>query len=161
MWQALPFLVVAGPLCLIAAVSDLRTMTIPNWISIALIAAFLPLGLILLPFDEFLWRLAGGAILFVIVFIMNALRLIGGGDAKLAAAFTPYIATNDYMAFLFLMAVAGILTLVAHRVAGRVPAIRKATPDWKSWTAGNHFPYGLTICVSALYYLIQRVIIAV
>ena len=92
---------------------------------------------------------------------MNALRLIGGGDAKLAAAFTPYIATNDYMAFLFLMAVAGILTLVAHRVAGRVPAIRKATPDWKSWTAGNHFPYGLTICVSALYYLIQRVIIAV
>ena len=159
MLQTLPFLLVAGPLCIIAAVNDLKTMKIPNWISIVLFAVFLPLGLLLLPFDEFLWRLLATVILFVIVFVMNAVGLIGGGDAKLAAAFTPYIATHDYGAFLFVMAVAGILTLVAHRIAGRIPAIRNATPEWKSWTAGNHFPYGLTICVTAIYYLIHRVMV--
>lgn len=159
MLQTLPFLIAAAPLLLLAGLSDLRTMTIPNWISIALIAAFVVLGLLFLPFSDYLWRLLAAIIVFVIVFIMNALRLIGGGDAKLAAAFSPYIATHDYGAFLFLMAVAGVLTLIAHRVAGRIPAIRRATPDWKSWTAGRHFPYGVTICVTGLYYLLHRVIL--
>ena len=159
MLQTLPFLLVAGPLCFLAALSDLRTMTIPNWISLALAGAFLVIGLIFLPFNEYLWRLAAGIIVFVIVFIMNAVRLIGGGDAKLAAAFTPYIAPIDWGAFLFLMAVSGIVTLVLHRIAGRIPAIRRATPSWKSWTAGRHFPYGTTIAVAAIYYLIHRAIL--
>jgi len=159
MWQALPFLIVATPLCIMAALSDLRSMTIPNWISIALVVAFVITGPIFLPFTDVVWRLLAGVVVFVIVFIMNAVRLIGGGDAKLAAAFTPFIATNDYGAFLFLMAVAGVLTLLAHRIAGRIGAIRRATPDWKSWSAGRHFPYGVTIAVSAIYYLAYRVIV--
>lgn len=158
MWQTLPFLLVAGPLMLIAAVSDLKSMKIPNWISIALVVAFIILGLIFLPFETYLWRLLGGIVVFIIVFLMNMVGLIGGGDAKLAAAFAPYIATSDYGAFLFLLAVAGVITLVAHRIAGRIPAITRATPDWASWKAKRHFPYGLSICVAALYYLIFGVI---
>lgn len=159
MLETIPFLLVAGPLCFLAALSDLRTMTIPNWISLALAGAFLIIGILFLPFEDYLWRLLAGVVVFVIVFIMNALRLIGGGDAKLAAAFTPYIATNDWGAFLFLMAVSGIITLVLHRIAGRIPAIRAATPNWKSWTAGRHFPYGTTIALAAIYYLVHRVIL--
>lgn len=157
----LPFLLIAGPLCLIAAWTDLRTMTIPNWISISMIAAFVVLGLIFLPLADMGWRLLGAAVVFAIVFAMNALRLIGGGDAKLAAAFTPFIAPADYASFLIVLAIAGVVALVAHRIAARIPAVTSRTPDWVSWQAGKTFPYGVAICVAALYYLIVRAFILV
>lgn len=70
-----------------AAASDLVTMTIPNRLSLALIAAFCAMAVLTgMPLMTFLMHLAAGAVVLVVAFGLFALGWIGGGDAKLAAA---------------------------------------------------------------------------
>jgi len=44
--------------------------------------------------------------------------------------------------------------LVAHRLAGRVPAIRSATADWASWGEKRDFPMGLALGGTLVCYLL-------
>ena len=82
MISAVLFLVAATPICLFAAWSDLKYMIIPNWVALALVAAFCLLGVMFLPFEDVLWRLLAGFLVLVSGFVLNALGLIGGGDVK-------------------------------------------------------------------------------
>ena len=70
-----------------AAANDLLTMLIPNRISLALTAAFALLAAtgILSP-AEIGAHLGAGALVLAITFGLFASGVIGGGDAKLAAA---------------------------------------------------------------------------
>lgn len=154
----LPFLLAALPFSLYAGLSDLKTMTIPNWVSLALLAAFVVVGLIFLPFETFLWRLAGGAIVLAIGFALNMAGVMGGGDAKFGAAIAPYIAHRDIAAFMLIFSVSLIATLVIHRIAMRIGPLRRATPDWASWTAGRYFPMGISIAAALIFYLVARLI---
>ena len=70
-----------------AAFSDLLTMTISNFVSIALILLFFILALSLgMPIREIGLHVAAGALMLALTFIMFTRGWIGGGDAKLAAA---------------------------------------------------------------------------
>ena len=80
-------LLVFPALMAFAAVSDLLTMTIPNRVSLLLIAGFLAMAwLIGMDWQTIGLHFAAGALVLVITFTMFALGWIGGGDAKLAAA---------------------------------------------------------------------------
>lgn len=76
------------PLCMaMAAFSDLLTMTIPNRISLVLLASFLALA----PFtglgiQDILTHLAAGGTVFAACFALFALGIMGGGDAKILTA---------------------------------------------------------------------------
>lgn len=157
MLETLIFALAAVPLSIYAGFSDLKTMRIPNWISIALVCTFIVVGLIFLPFETFLWRLAGGIIVLVIGFILNVAGLMGGGDAKFGAAIAPFIAHRDIAAFMLIFSVSLIATLVVHRIAMRIGPIRRATPDWASWKAGRYFPMGISIAAALIFYLTARV----
>jgi prepilin peptidase CpaA len=146
----LPFVL---PICIWVALSDLREMRIPNVAVLSLAGVFLLVGLIVLPFETYLWRLAALGIVLVIGFVITSLGLVGAGDAKFAAAMAPFVAAGDGLFFLMLFAVVLIGSWLTHRTAGRVPALRRATADWASWDQGKLFPMGVALAGALAIYL--------
>ncbi len=74
-------------LMIFAALADLFTMTIPNRVSLVLIAAYLVLALYLrLPLATVGLHVSCGLAMLALTFTMFQMGWIGGGDAKLAAA---------------------------------------------------------------------------
>ncbi|ODS54238.1 MAG: peptidase [Agrobacterium sp. SCN 61-19] len=114
MSNAIVFLVL--PLCLsLAALTDFLEMTIPNWISLLLIGAFV----LIAPFSglsvtEFGWHLAAALLVFVGCFALFAFNVMGGGDAKLLTAAALWFGFNTSL-FEFLVYtgyLGGLLTIV-------------------------------------------------
>lgn len=157
--EALWFLPFVLPICLWVAWSDLRAMRIPNTAVLALAGVFLVVGLVLVlgmgvwSFETYVWRLAALAIVLVIGFVITSLGLVGAGDAKFAAAMAPFVAPGDGLFFLMLFALVLIGSWIAHRVAGRVPAVRRATAGWASWDQGKLFPMGVALAGALAVYL--------
>jgi prepilin peptidase CpaA len=74
-------------LMIFAALADLFTMTIPNRVSLVLIAVYLLLALYLrLPLATVGLHVSCGLAMLALTFTMFQMGWIGGGDAKLAAA---------------------------------------------------------------------------
>lgn len=151
--EAMWFLPLVLPICIWVAISDLRAMRIPNVAVLALAGVFLALGLIVLPLDAYLWRLAVLGIVLVVGFVITAMGMVGAGDAKFAAAMAPFVAPGDGLFFLMLFSLVLIGSWITHRMAGRVPAVRRATPDWASWEQGKLFPMGVALAGALAIYL--------
>lgn len=151
--EALWLFPLALPICIWVALSDLREMRIPNVAVLALTAVFLVGGLIALPLDAYLWRLAALGIVLLAGFIIASLGLVGAGDAKFAAAMAPFIHPGDYLFFLALFSLVLIGSWITHRSAGRVPAVRRATAHWSSWEQGKLFPMGVALAGALAIYL--------
>lgn len=151
--EALWFLPFVLPICIWVALSDLRAMRIPNVAVLALGAVFLVIGLIVLPFEAYLWRLAALGAVLVIGFIVTSLGLVGAGDSKFAAVMAPFVAPGDGLFFLMLFSAVLIGSWITHRMAGRVPALRRATADWTSWDQGKLFPMGVALAGALAIYL--------
>jgi prepilin peptidase CpaA len=144
-----PVLVVTGGL------RDLVSYIIPNWISLALVAAFLPaafaagvgpgaIGL----------HAAVGAAGLVLGMGMFAAGWIGGGDAKLFAASLLWLGWPAAASFAIYLSLAGgglALTLLILRSA-RMRPIMALAPPWAERLArpGEGTPYGVAIAIGAL-----------
>ncbi|MFS0802310.1 prepilin peptidase, partial [Brevundimonas phoenicis] len=86
---SLLLLAILPVLAVVAALYDLTTMKIPNWISIALVVGFFPTALALGFPLSVVGVSAGMAVAGLFIGAgMFALNWIGGGDAKLLAAAT-------------------------------------------------------------------------
>ncbi|MFT5159724.1 MAG: prepilin peptidase CpaA [Paracoccaceae bacterium] len=151
--QAMWFLPPVLPIALWIAYSDLKFMKITNKSLYVLLAVFVITGLIALPFETFLWRLAQMVVVLAIGFVANALRLIGGGDAKYAAAIALFVAFQDAKIILLIFAAMLVATYVTHRMFSKIGPVRRLTADWASWTSGNKFPMGLALSGTFLAYL--------
>ncbi|QIE47502.1 hypothetical protein G5B38_08785 [Pseudohalocynthiibacter aestuariivivens] len=149
MWF-LPFVL---PVCLWVAWSDLRVMKIPNLAVLALAAIFLIVGLIALPFDQYIWRLAQLIIVLLVGIVMNAVGLIGAGDAKFAAAAAPFIALGDLRLLCVILAANLLAGFTAHRIA-KYTSLRQLAPEWESWSRGKKFPMGLCLGGTLAIYLV-------
>ncbi len=149
---ALWFLPFVLPITIWVAWSDMARMKIPNKSVIALLAVFAVVGLIALPFSEYLWRWSHFAVVLAIGFVLNMFRLVGAGDAKFAAAMAPFIQLSDAYPFMFLLGGVMIVAFILHRLM-RASPIRQRVPDWESWTR-REFPMGLALAPSLLFYLI-------
>lgn len=145
----LPFVLV---LCLWVAWSDMKFMKIPNKAVLALAGTFLVIGPLLLPLPDYLWAIALMLIVLTIGFLMSTFRMVGAGDAKFAAAMTPYFVGGGAAYVMLLIAGCLIGALIVHRLLRRIPAIRAATPDWLSWTRAD-FPAGLALAGALLVYI--------
>jgi prepilin peptidase CpaA len=118
------FLSVFPAALLIAAATDLYEFKIPNWISATLFVAYFaaapalgaPPSLVL---DGLL--VAGAAL--VVGFILFALNIVGGGDAKLLAATAPWMGLSSLAVFLMNMAFAGALLAIALILFRKTPAL--------------------------------------
>lgn len=141
------------PLCLaIAAISDLFTMTIPNWVSAALLASFI----VLAPFSGLAWPDIGMSFVaslavFAVCFGLFAINVMGGGDAKLLTASAVWYGFNhSLLAYLVTVGyVGGAVTLVflllrmkAHSVAAM------GIPLPASLVTAKKIPYGIAIAIA-------------
>jgi prepilin peptidase CpaA len=151
--QALWFLPIAVPICFYIAWTDMKFMKIPNKAVLLLLAGFAITGFFALPLEDYLWRYAHIGAVLALGFIVASAGLVGAGDAKFATAMAPFVAFPDLSLVLTLFAAMLIGAFVAHRLAGRIPAIRSATADWASWGEKRDFPMGLALGGTLACYL--------
>lgn len=149
---ALWFLPFALPISIWVAWSDMKFLKIPNVAVLALVAVFLIIGLIALPFDEYAWRWLHLVVILVIGFALNVIGSIGAGDAKFAAAMAPFVALGDLRILLFLFAAVLLAAVLTHRLFRRSASFRARTPDWLSWTKPD-FPMGFALGGTLVFYL--------
>jgi prepilin peptidase CpaA len=149
----LPFATVIG---IWVAFSDMRAMKIPNLAVLALGAVYLVIGPFVLPFGTYLWGWALCAMVLVFGFVLNAAGALGAGDAKFAAAMAPFFIHADLRFVLGLAAACLLAAFAAHRLMRALPAVRRALPDWVSWTHPR-FPMGLGLSGLLIFYLLSAV----
>jgi prepilin peptidase CpaA len=146
--------VVVFPLCMAyGAVSDLCRFDIPNWISVALSASFLAAALAQgWEVSAMLSHLGAGALMLLIGFILFALKLFGGGDAKIMAAAALWFGWGGLAPFLLITTLGGGVLAVALVVFRRLPlpgflASKACIRQLHSENPG--VPYGVAIAVAA------------
>jgi prepilin peptidase CpaA len=146
-------LLVFPALLAFGAAYDLLTMTIPNRVSIALVALFLVAGpLAGLSAQDMLMHAAAGLIVLAAGIALFAVGGFGGGDAKLLAAAALWIGFDQLVPFLAYVTIFGGVLAVAILVYRRVPILGIHAPDWAMnlHRPGTGIPYGIAIAASAL-----------
>lgn len=146
----LPFVL---PIAIWVAWSDMKFMKIPNKAVLTLLAVWVLVGWIAVPFSLYLWGFALAAILLVIGFVANAGGLVGAGDAKFAAAMAPFFVGGDLRMILSLFAACLVGAFATHRLVRALPPVRRATADWVSWTHVK-FPMGLALSGLIVFYFL-------
>jgi prepilin peptidase CpaA len=135
-------------LLLVAAVIDVRTLTISNSLnlSIALLAPLFWLSIALPLWPNVAVQMAIAAGVFILFAGAFYAGMMGGGDVKLAAALALWFSPASTFKFLVLMSLAGgVLTLLVvglHRMRGK-----SGRPE---------IPYGVAIAFGGLVILTQR-----
>jgi len=137
-------------LLLFAAASDIATMKIPNWISIAMAASYPILALI----SGASWMTIGlhagfGVLMLIVCFALFQFGVFGGGDAKLIAAAAVWTGVETFAPFLLWTALAGgllALTLMMARQAITPNETRPAFVNRLLRPKGG-VPYGVAIAV--------------
>src|SRR5690606_21140338 len=91
------------PSCMVfAALSDMLSMTIANWVSLLLVAVFAVVApLTSMDWATYGWHFAAGAAVLAGTFALFAAGAMGGGDAKLLSATAVWMGFNlqllDYL----------------------------------------------------------------
>jgi prepilin peptidase CpaA len=137
-----------------AASSDLLTMTISNRVSLILVGGFFALAAIGgVNAADVLAHLAAGCVVLVAAFGLFARGIIGGGDAKLAAATALWLGFEHLLPYLLYASLLGgalSVALIWFRMA--------PLPDWlarHAWVGRLHgkdggVPYGIALAAAAL-----------
>ena len=141
-------------LAVVAALTDLTRMKIPNWISAALIVAFFPAALAagLSPLSVGI-HLGLAALLLVAGIGLFALRIVGGGDAKLIAAAGLWLGPAALMPFLIWTAsLGGAFSAALMLGRGMGQPYLAGAPAWVSTRLPpkGDIPSGVAICGGAL-----------
>ena len=135
-------------LLVVAAVVDVRTFTISNWLNlaVALLAPLYWLSIALPLWPHVAIQLAVGAGVFAVLAGAFYAGMMGGGDVKLAAALALWFSPASTIKFLVLMSIAGgVVTLFA--VALHRARRKSGRPE---------IPYGVAIAFGGLVILTQR-----
>lgn len=143
-----------------ACVTDFFTMTIPNSISVGVLAAFaVAFGVATLvgipAFYGWKSHAAGLALMFIVTLIMFICRVWGAGDSKMASAVALWISLKGFMTFLLVMSFTGVGLVALYYIfkkSGRSFAVCGA----QSWPvrvrAGERvIPYGIAIAAGAIW----------
>lgn len=157
-------LLVFPALVVVAALRDVTSYTIPNWISLALIGAFVPTMLVLgLPLGAIGQHAGVGAAALVAGMAMFALGWIGGGDAKVFAAAGLWLGLPAVVPFVVVTAVAGG-ALAVFLLFARTTALNPLMTSGPAWlgrlaTRGENVPYGVAIAAGALFAFPQSALV--
>ena len=146
------FVLGAVLLLIAAAVWDAVTMTIPNYLVLAVLTLYAVSLTVGFDLSNFLFDLLAAAIIFAICFGLFAMGWLGGGDAKLAPGAVLWVGYDSFVEFVIAMTLAGGVLSIAllalrggFRAAGtqqqRLPLVLK----WAS-----PVPYGIAISAGAI-----------
>jgi prepilin peptidase CpaA len=135
-------------LLLYAACSDIARMIIPNWVSIALGAAFPAFALAHgMPLGEIGMHVLFGAAVLALGFFLFAANIFGGGDAKLLAATAVWTGFAGFWPFIFWTAIAGGLMALVLVTARQFVKQAETNPPFVNHLLQkqNGIPYGVAI----------------
>ena len=137
-----------------AAANDLFTMTIPNRVSLALVAGFLALALMSgMAWYDVLAHLGAGATVLVVAFGCFAMGWVGGGDAKIAAGAALWFGFGhllDYLVYASLFGGALTLLLLQFRQWPLPYALARQSWLMKLHAKDSGIPYGIALAIGAL-----------
>ncbi len=145
------FLFLAG--LVFAAVHDVLTMTIPNWVSIAFVLAF-PMAALAVGAEWSLirWHFLAGLIGFAVCVGMFSVGVFGGGDAKLLPAVLVWIGPAATLEYVYGIALTGGLLAIAVLMSRKfVP--QNVVPGFLQRTVvqGPGIPYAVAIALGAIW----------
>lgn len=147
------FVVVFLGLVLFAAASDIRSMTIPNWVSIALAIVF-PIAAFTahLSWAEIGLHTATGVVVFLAGFALFAMGVLGGGDVKVIAAASLWTGTAALAPFAFWTTAAGGVLALVMLLARRAAKPDDAHPAFlnRLLDPAKGIPYAVAIAVGAI-----------
>mgnify|MGYP001412609960 CR=1 FL=1 len=149
-----PLLFVFPAAMAFAGAMDLLTMTIPNRVSLVLVAAFAALAPVSgLPLQAILGHMAAGALVLLIGFAMFTQGWLGGGDAKLLAATALWLGFDNLIPYLLWTSILGgalALAIIGYR--SLVPPIWALGQDWamRLYDRKAGIPYGMALAGAAL-----------
>ncbi len=147
LWLLLPII----PIAVWVAFWDMKFMKIPNKAVMAMAGVWVALGWLTVSWTDWAWGFAIMAIVLAIGFVTSYFRMLGAGDAKFAAAISPFFVGADYRLVMGLVAACLLGAFFVHRTLRKIPAVRNATPDWTSWTH-SQFPGGLALAGIIIFY---------
>lgn len=172
-----PLMVVLFALLTIAAVSDCRSFRIPNWLTMGGTLFALAYSVIFpsVLHPDFFSALGGCALGLVLMLPLYALKVMGAGDAKLMAMTGAFLGVSEVWQAVIVVFIVGGVAAFAFALYRK--ALRKMLGNLKSIInlamlsaatgggAGVHIqagatigrmPYGLSICVGTIGYVLAR-----
>jgi prepilin peptidase CpaA len=151
----IPVLLAVFPaLMAVSASMDLVTLTIPNRIPLALLLGYAGLATVFgLPWTAVLTGVSCGAATLAATFLLFVFRLIGGGDAKLAAATALWLGWGsilDYAVAATLIGGALALAILAARATPFPAALYRQGWIARLLSPGTGVPYGIALAAAGL-----------
>lgn len=137
-----------------AGIGDLRTMRIPNWLVLLLLAGYLvAIPLVPLSPPNVGWSVAAAAIVFALGLFGFSFGWMGGGDVKLMTVATLWLGAGNAAPFIFYTSIFGaILTIMIllFRSASLPAAWQRQ--DWISrlHRRDGGVPYGVAIAAAGV-----------
>lgn len=150
-------LFVVPALLALAAGWDLASFTIPNVLSLVMIASFVLFAVIVrMTLADAGWHALAGAIGLACGFTLFALGYIGGGDAKLFAAIALWLGFGNLLEFALIASLFGGALALALMSLRSLPL--PAVLAGRSWLVRLHdraagIPYGVALAAGALVVL--------
>lgn len=141
-------------LMIYSAFSDLVSMTISNWVSLALMVGFVVFAYwISMDLHTFAWHWAMFGIVLLVSFGLFAIGTIGGGDAKLAASTALWLGWDHTLSYFLLASIIGaLLTMIIIKLRGNIIPKRVEKIEWiaRLYRADSGIPYGIALGAAAL-----------
>ena len=138
----------------LAACSDLLTMRISNKLVIFLVASFFVVALATgLTLEQVALHLTSALVVLVVGFALFALRFVGGGDAKLAAATTLWLGfglTLPYLVYAALLGGALTLLILSLRRLPLMPLIARFAWLQRLHDRQSGVPYGIALAAAGM-----------
>ncbi|WP_254082112.1 prepilin peptidase [Devosia sp. WQ 349K1] len=138
-----------------AAISDLFTMRIPNWLVLAVGLAFFPAAIIVqMPWEAIGLHVLCAFAVLVVAFGLFALNVIGGGDAKFAAATVLWLGAGQVLPYLVYASVfGGVLTILILLLRSLPLEVWITRFEWLSrlHNRKNGVPYGIALAIAAVF----------
>ncbi len=137
-----------------AGAMDLLTMTIPNRVSLFLIAAFV----VVFPIAAFGWptllsHIGAGVLMLAVGIAMFARGWLGGGDAKILAAASLWLGFDRLPEYLILVALLGgalAMLLLFYRKLTPPPFLLKQEWAMRLHRQSTGIPYGIALAAAGL-----------
>jgi prepilin peptidase CpaA len=145
-----------------AAATDLLSMTIPNTLSLILIALFPVVAFAAgLSFEQMAWHGAAAGLVFLVCFALFAMGIIGGGDAKFATVVALWVGLANLLPyFLYVSLLGGALTFaIIWMKSHQMPQLAMRFAWYRRLQdPKTGIPYGIALSIGALIMLPQTAI---
>jgi len=138
-----------------AVVSDVRTLTVPNWTSILIVICYLASALVIGTAPSVVAvHLAVGLGLLAIGALLFSRGVMGGGDAKILAATGTWVGLDNLLVYLVIVAFAGgfvaIAVLISNKLRHRESGEGGNEPGNEREGIKAPVPYSVAIGIGAL-----------